>query len=623
MARPVAILTVAMALFGGDGFREQVRDATDLAELVRPHTALRPSGPGRYSGLCPFHSETAPSFQVDAGRGFFHCFGCKESGDAFSFLMKLEGLSFPEALERLALKAGIPIPRRDPERASQKDRLRAANRKALAHFRRTLLAPAGAGARAYLERRGLSESMIEEQGLGFAAANWDDLSQSLAKAGVPAAVRVEAGLAREGRRGDPYDFFRGRVIFPILDGQGRPIGFAGRSLGEDEPKYLNSPDSPIYRKRSVLYGWNHARAAIRRERFAILCEGYFDCLSAWQVGIRCAVAVCGTALTPDHARQLRAQAQQVIVAFDGDASGRKAVRRSLPVLLESGIGVRVARLPEGKDPDEVIRADGGVSFRERLETAPTFVTFLAEEARRDARDPAAAARAVLEVIASAPSPLDREAWLKQAAAQLGFSVEAAAAEMRQLVERRPRVRPRRSPAPRGDRRGEERAEPPADAPRNLTPSERDLIRWVEKEPVAVARILSAADPEIFAGLGGEVILLRLKAAADNGAESVEALLSPVAARSAEMQAQLREILTETVPLAGKQTPQDCFDALRLRWLRQSRLPQLQAEIGRAELAESIAEAQAVTRRVMGTMEEIDRLLRGPRRGSSTPPDAPF
>ena len=582
---------------GREDFREQVRDASDIAEIIGERVALRPAGPGRYTGLCPFHNETAPSFHVNAEHGFFHCFGCKESGDVFAFLMKREGLSFPEAVQGLARRAGIPIPERDPRRASRDEKLRAANRKALGYYRRALRGAAGAKALAYLRGRGLTDSTIEEYGLGFAPGDWDDLTTALERDGVPRPTLIEAGLAREGTRGGCHDFFRSRLIVPIFDGQGRAAGFAGRSLDGSEPKYMNSPDSPIYRKRSVLYGLHHARSAIRRERSALLFEGYFDCLSAWQAGIPGAVAVCGTALTADHAKLLSAQAREVVLAFDADEAGRRATRTSLPILLEAQLRVRVVPLGGGRDPDDVLREEGEAAFREAVRKAPGFVEFLVNEALRRTEAPggegrAAAAREVLEVISRAPSPLDREQWLAEAAGALGFSLRAAQEETARFA-RRAAARTRRPPAAEG---------PSPPPPRSPTPAERDLIRWADERPEEVARLLRETLREELEGFASSALLLEMKRAADEGASSFADHFAAIAAEHSDRGRLLIGIRMEPVGLnTGKQNPRDCLDAVRLVGLRK-RQARLQAAV-----REGSDEALALLQKLS---EEIDRLLRG-------------
>jgi len=586
-----------------EAFREQVRESNDIVEVVGEAVALRPAGPGRFTGLCPFHNETAPSFHVNAERGFFHCFGCKESGDVFGFLMKREGLSFVEALHQLARRAGIPIPETDPKQFSRDEKLRAANRKALDFYQRALRGEAGFRARAYLKERGLGESTVTEYGLGFAPDRWDDLTTALGKSGIDRATLVEAGLAREGKRGGHHDFFRNRLIVPIFDSQGRAAGFAGRSLDGSEPKYINSPDSPIYRKRSVLYGLHQARSAIRRERSAILFEGYFDCLSAWQAGIAGAVAVCGTALTPDHAKLLSAQTRDIVLAFDADPGGRRATFASLPILLEAQLRVRVAPLSGGRDPDDVIREEGADHFRDGIRKAPTFVEFLVEEALQRARSGggrAAAARAVLEVIARAPSPLDREEWLTEAAGSLGFSLESAREEMARLRGR-----------PTGRRTRNEGAHSPADPaparpPPSPTPAERDLIRWADAKPGEVAKLLLEAEPGELEGFSTSSILLDLKQAADGGGSRIADRLQELAAETSDRQRLLIEIQMDPVGLnTAKQSPRECLEALRVLRLRR-KLPALRAATrgGGEEALAALAELQRIS-------EEIDRMQRDP------------
>ncbi len=582
-----------------EAFREQVRESNDIVEVVGEAVALRPAGPGRYTGLCPFHNETAPSFHVNAERGFFHCFGCKESGDVFGFLMKREGLSFPEALHQLARRAGIPIPEVDPRKFSRDEKLRAANRKALDYYQRTLRGEAGYRARAYLKKRGLTESTITEYGLGFAPDRWDDLTTTLEKSGITRAALIEAGLTREASRGGHRDFFRNRLIVPIFDSQGRAAGFAGRSLDGSEPKYINSPDTPVYRKRSLLYGLHRARSAIRRERTAILFEGYFDCLSAWQAGIAGAVAVCGTALTPDHAKLLSAQTRDIVLAFDADAGGRRATLASLPILLEAQLRVRVAPLSGGRDPDDVIREEGAANFREAIRKAPAFVEFLVQEALQRARSEgsrAAAAREVLEIIARAPSPLDREEWLGEAAGPLGFSLESAREEMARLRGRSPGGRPRtegaRSPA----------GPAPAPARRSPTPAERDLIRWADAKPDEVAGLLREVESGDLEGFASSSILLDLKQAADGGGSRIADRLKELKAEDSDRQRLLIEILMEPVGLnTEKQNPGECLNALRVKKLRQrqARLRGV-ARAGGEEELKALAELQRIS-------EEINRL----------------
>lgn len=605
-------------------FREQVRQANDIVTVVGQQVALRPAGAGRYKGRCPFHEEKTPSFQVSEERQAYHCFGCRESGDVFAFVMKIEGLDFPGALEELARRAGIPLPERDPQKVSETERLRLANRKALAFFRRELRKSGGQAACAYLRERGIEDDTVHETSLGYAPDSWDALGKALEAARVPAKSAVEVGLVREGRREQRYDFFRNRLIVPIFDGQGRAAGFAGRSLDGSEPKYVNSPDSPIYHKRSVLYGLDRARPALRAERSAVLFEGYFDCLSAWQAGVAGAVAVCGTALSAEQARLLATSCREVVVAFDSDAAGRRAARAAIPVLLAAGLSVRVARFAEGRDPDDELRERGGAAFRDLLAAAPRFLDFLVDEALLAPAGSAAggrveAAREVAAVIAGASDPLSRDEWTREAAGPLGFSPEA----FREEVERQRR---RRTPgsgrggegrragagAEADGRAGEARtggAAQPGSKPGSKpgpkpkpTPVERDLIRWAERRPGEVARLLLEAPPEDLEDLAVTPLLHLMREAAERegGAEPTwAALLGERGTEPGPVQGLLAEIQLDPVGLDEEtQSPADCFAALRLRRL-QGDLQRLKGQVAAEgeDPGETLREIQRVTRQI--------------------------
>lgn len=606
-----------------ESFREMVRQANDIVSVVGQQVALRPAGPRRHKGRCPFHEEKTPSFHVSEERQAYHCFGCRESGDVFAFVMKTEGLDFPGALEELARRAGIALPERDPKKVSETERLRLANRKALAFFRRELRKPGGRAALDYLRERGIEKSTIEETSLGYAPDGWDELGKALEAARVPAKAAVEVGLVREGKRERRYDFFRNRLIVPIFDGQGRAAGFAGRSLDGSEPKYVNSPDSPIYHKRAVLYGLDRARPALRAERSAVLFEGYFDCLSAWQAGVAGAVAVCGTALSAEQARLLATSCREVVVAFDSDAAGRRAARAAIPVLLAAGLSVRVARFADGRDPDDELRERGGAAFRQLLAAAPRFLDFLVDEALLAPPGSASggrveAAREVAAVIAGASDPLARDEWMREAAGPLGFSPEA----FREEVERQRRRAPasgsggegRRAGAASGDRAGEVRTDGgPAPAAPKPTPVERDLIRWAERRPGEVARLLLEAHPEDLEGLAVTPLLHLVKEAAerngpvgqneiDAGGGTGPALAALIREREPDfgpLRRLLVEIQLDPVGLDEEtQSPADCFAALRLRRL-QGYLQRLKGGVGAEgdDPGETLFEIQRVTREI--------------------------
>ncbi len=359
---------------------EQVRGATNIVSLVGEYVQLRKAGT-KMMGLCPFHGEKAPSFSVSEDRQMFYCFGCNRGGDVFKFLMMIENLEFPEALKQLAEKAGVELPRRSGGRpgasVSDRERARKIHRLAQAFFRRCL-AETGEGkkAAAYLEKRGLDREAAETFGLGYAPAGWDGLVKEAASHSIPSAELEKCGLAvsRRSEQGC-YDRFRNRITIPIRDPQGNIIAFGGRVHGEPgprDPKFLNSPETLIYRKGEQLYGLDLAGKAIREKGSAVVVEGYFDVIQVARAGVANVVAPLGTALTEGQARLLSRYARRVLISFDPDQAGDEASRRSIHIFLHEGFEVQVVDLPPGEDPDDYIRAHGAGAFAELLEQAKPF-----------------------------------------------------------------------------------------------------------------------------------------------------------------------------------------------------------------------------------------------------------
>ncbi|HEY8369453.1 MAG TPA: DNA primase [Thermodesulfobacteriota bacterium] len=390
----------------------EIRERTNIVELIGEHVALRKAGQS-WKGLCPFHGEKTPSFTVNEARGVFHCFGCGAGGTAFDFLMRREGMSFPEAARALARRVGVPVPTDDlsPEaRRAEAERqaVLAVNAAAAAFFRARLAGPEGRAAREYLASRGLSAETVETFGLGYAPAGWENLLRHLAGQGHRPETVARAGLA-VGREsgGGFYDRFRDRLVIPIADAQGRIVAFGGRAMAAgQEPKYLNSAESPVYRKGDVLYGLPQAREAIRRADQVVVVEGYFDCIALHQAGVKETVATCGTALTPRHAETLSRYARRVVTLFDGDAAGMRAAERSLELFRGTAASPRLARLPAGEDPDTFVRKVGEAGLRrviaEALEPFAAFVDVLI--GREDVRT----IEGQVRVIRAAEPLLDRE-----------------------------------------------------------------------------------------------------------------------------------------------------------------------------------------------------------------------
>lgn len=347
---------------------ELIRERVDMLELVSRYVTLKRAGKN-YIGSCPFHQEKTPSFTVNPDRKLFHCFGCNEGGDLFQFLMKIERIDFSEAVARLAAQVGVPIRR---ERASPLQKLKELNERVCGYFQINLVSPAGQRARDYLKKRGFTKEIIEKFRLGYALPQWDDLVKTFPKDGE----RLETlGLALRSREGTLYDRFRDRIIFPIWSPVEEIIGFAGRALGDEKPKYLNISNTPLFEKGTVLYGLNFARHAARDANALIVVEGYTDVISAHQAAIENVVAGMGTALAAAQAQLLRRYATRVILAYDRDAAGRAATLRGLANLRNAELDVFVALLPSEHDPDSFVRAYGRDAFVKTLESAIPFHEF--------------------------------------------------------------------------------------------------------------------------------------------------------------------------------------------------------------------------------------------------------
>jgi DNA primase len=441
-------------------FIDNVRNASDIVRLVSDYVPLKQAGQ-RLKGLCPFHQEKTPSFSVDPSRQLFYCFGCQTGGDIFKFVQLYEKLDFREAAEFLAKRFGVPLPQAGHKGPDQRGRVIDINRAAEAFFRACLAEPIGAGCRRYLEQRGLGAATVERLGLGFAPDTWEALRGHLLSKRFNPGELVKAGLTLPRKSGQgEYDRFRGRLIFPIHDVGGRTIAFGGRALGDAEPKYLNSPETPAYVKGEHLYGLDLARDAIRREGFVVVVEGYMDLGALLQAGIENVVASLGTAFTPNQARLLARFTDRVVFSYDGDAAGAAATTRSLDALLERGFNVRVVELPGGQDPDDTIKREGAEAYVKLVRNAPEYLQFLInrEARQRDLGRPdeqVAAINAVLPHIGRLRSPIERATWSGRIADTLGIDDDLVLQELR-AVARRPGATVRHRPRPKAPRQAEAR-----------------------------------------------------------------------------------------------------------------------------------------------------------------------
>ncbi|OGX29478.1 MAG: DNA primase [Omnitrophica WOR_2 bacterium RIFCSPHIGHO2_02_FULL_67_20] len=471
---------------------DEIQARTDIAELIGHYVPLKRAG-RHFKATCPFHKERTPSFMVNTDKQIFHCFGCGIGGNVFSFLMQHDRVTFPEAVRQLAEQAGVRLPEREEASSGAqhaREALAALTEKSCRYFERLLRDPAqGATARAYVKARGVSDEARDRFRLGFAPEGWDHLLRATQAKGVSVEQLDAAGLVVRGTSGY-YDRFRGRLMFPIMDVRGRVIGFGGRSLGGQEPKYLNGPETPLYTKGHHLFGLAQAKEAIARTRTAVVVEGYFDCVVLADAGVANVVSPLGTALTAEQGRLLKRYADRVILAFDADAAGEQATLRGIDVLVELGLRVHVAGLPAGIDPDEHLRAHGREAFEALLERSAGIFEVLVESAlrrypRRTTEDKVSAAQFVLPTIARIPDAMLRSEYVRLLAERLRLDEQAVAEE---LAKAQPRAvaTPRRAGAtPTGRNRVSARA-----AARASTASgaERLLAALVLEEPARFSRL---------------------------------------------------------------------------------------------------------------------------------------
>lgn len=411
-----------------DDLIEEIRSKVDLVEVASEYLPLKRTGQN-YKALCPFHKEKTPSFVVNPAKGIFHCFGCGIGGNLFSFIMKMERVTFPEAIRILARRCGVKVPSFGGKVDGEKESLYKVNETARDFFKEQLLSLEGRAALRYLMDRGLKKEIIDSFGLGYASGGWGRLRDFLLSKGFDLHEIERSGLIilkgeREGReRRDYYDRFRQRITFPILDIRGRVVGFGARRLGEGEPKYINSPETPVYNKGSLLYGMNMARATIQEHEEAIIVEGYMDVILAHQHGFTNVVGSCGTALTPSQARLLKAYTKNVVILYDPDPSGAKATLRGVETILEEGLGVKVALLPRGYDPADLLVKKGKEAFRESILRAKDFFDYRLEIATEGVDLSSIDGKrrvieALIPTITRTSNPIQRHTYIKRVAESL-------------------------------------------------------------------------------------------------------------------------------------------------------------------------------------------------------------
>jgi DNA primase len=490
---------------------DQIRQVADIVDIASLYTTLKKRG-RKHVGLCPFHSEKDPSFTVDSEKQLFHCFGCGVGGDVFTLIMEKENLTFPEALSQLAERYHIPLPQKarlSPELQKLEEKVYKINEMALAFFRQSLFhSKEGETAAAYLRKRRLSPETLETLKVGYAPNSWTGLVSHFQAKGIAPSLLEKAGLVLPGqKKAGFYDRFRGRVIFPIFGLTGKVVAFGGRTIADAEPKYLNSPDTPVYSKGKVLYGLNWTKEAVREANELILVEGYTDFAALYQAGFRNLAASLGTALTPHQVALAMRFGPQLIINYDGDTAGKNAALRAVPLCFEKAVPCRVVVLPEGLDPDAFVSRHGGEAYLKQIQNSVPGIKFLVDMTVRTGRmdvpeQKARIVRSILAEIDRIPDPLVRGDYLKQA----GDCLSLDESELRRLV-------------------GHPAAEPLQEAKEFLLPAEKRLLQIILENRELAPEVVAAIRDEDLAGLKSEAAFRSIREVHRSGGEVVYASLS--------------------------------------------------------------------------------------------------
>jgi DNA primase len=571
-------------------FADRVKQQADIVRVIGEYVRLKKSGQN-FTGLCPFHSEKSPSFAVHPVKQIYHCFGCGVGGDVFKFVMEVDKCPFPEAIRIVAEKCGIPVPQpreRSPEERrenQQRAALVEIHREAQTFFTKQIDGTAeGKVARAYLEDRGIDKSVVEQFGIGYAPSGGDALLRALRQK-YNEKLLVESGLVSRDQSGRLFDRFRRRITFPIANESGKIVAFGCRALGDDQPKYLNSPETPIYSKSNLLYHLDRAKDALRRSDFAVLVEGYMDAIAVARAGISNVVASCGTSLAEPQIKLLARFTRRVIVNYDPDTAGQTATERSISLLLEQDFEVRVLALPGKADPDKFIREQGAEAYVALLKQAPPYVDYLIARARRmDLTTGEGKVRAVnflLPYVQKIPNRILRSEWATRISQQLRVdepvlraALSKAAAERRSKVKTRPEL-----------------------VGRSAKPAERRLIRMLAESESFRQELAQQLDREpIYQGMETEKIFTALVAAGLSG--------DPI--QATELGASLEdrdrrlffEILFEESNEATWEEAQSCLEALQHR----------RAEHELADVQRSI-EANPAGPHLRGLLEKKQELMK--------------
>lgn len=487
-------------MYLADSVVDTVRSSVSIVRLISEYVSLKKRGKNHLA-LCPFHSEKTPSFNVNEAKQIFHCFGCGTGGDVFKFITLIEHISFPEAVRFIAQRYGIPLPageEKRSEQADEKDLLMQILSVAGQFFQKALLDDSeGRAGYEYLLQRGISEETVQRFQLGYAPAAGDRLFRHLRSQGLAPDAIVKSGIARRSEQdGSYYDYFRRRVIFPICDAAGKVIAFGGRAMGDAHPKYLNTPETPVYNKGRNLFGLHAAKEAIRTSNFAILVEGYMDFVVPYQYGIRNIVASLGTGLTENQVKLLGRFTRNVVVNYDSDTAGVNAAKRSLEIFLQESFKVNVLVLPDGQDPDTHVRAVGTESYSASLRNSIPYLEFIAEMAFRAERDLHSARgkinvlNSVLPYLAKVQNKIERSAYASKIAQRIGLQDEVILSELKKAVEGQ-QVKLEADRLVRSD----------------VKPAETKLLRTLLENPLLCQSLWPQMQEEDFEGLRTEKIFL--------------------------------------------------------------------------------------------------------------------
>ena len=595
-----------------DHILDQIRQNNDIVEVIGSYFPLKRAG-ANFRALCPFHKEKTPSFNVNPQKQIWHCFGCGAGGNVFTFVMKYENAEFVDVVRRLAERAGIRLEFEDEpgareSRQDQKEALLKLHDQAAAFFHVQLMKEKSADpARAYLKKRAIGAETAKRWRLGYSPDAWDGLIQWAGEKKFPVELLELGGLVlrREGGEGF-YDRFRGRLMFPICDEQGRVVGFSARILtdAKDQPKYVNSPETPIFQKGKILFALDRAKRAILEEKFAIVCEGQVDTISCHEAGLANVVAPQGTALTEQHARILKRYAEEVVLMFDADAAGQNAIVRSAEPLWEAGVAIRVAVLPQGHDPDSFVKEKGVEELRNLVTKAPGFFVYLLD--RVSSQNDAKTDRGKLQItnqlaewLVRIPSPILQSTYIQQTAARLEVPEDALRQELRKLQKTRHAGRV--SPGEDADVSGA--AEGPVGRPDAL-PAERMLLQCVLTDEQALETVARDLDAGWLTGsVAGGLIRRTTELYRANRWQGPDSLLG---AGSDEEDQRMISGLLMAAPLgpAGAKAAADCLATLKRRAL-EGELQGLQRRLKAPGLSKT--EMDGILQQIVDLRQKLDHI----------------